>query len=898
MRLEEIRMLRQVVRGLVRVGMSSCALIAAASVFAGPGPEQGTPWTGEKPILETTAQIMARAKLDPVWEPGQPARQIRIEHDFERDRVKLNPKSPLVSQWPPARNGVSILGKGGGPYLPQTVGTSFLATQISNTPGFIPPDTMGDVGPSHIVVMVNGSIRSFDKAGNLGALNVTTDTFFNSVRNGSGTSDPRVRYDRLTGRWILCIINVAGSNNRTLIAVSSGSNPDTSTWAFYFFNLTSGGGGAADNGGFFDYPTLGVDNNAVYIGGNVFIGGFTGSTGFVVRKSSILTGGPIVVTAFRQLCTGTVNGPYTPQGVDNPDATATQGYFIGVGSTTFGDLYLRRISTPGGTPTISGNIQLVVPATGNTQDVAVSGSSTLDALDDRLFAARIFKNKLTGVSTMWTAHSFEVNASGVASAAGNRVGSRWYQIQNFSGTPSLVQSGTMFDSAATNPKSFWIPSIAMSGQGHVAIGTSYGGAVDKAGVAVAGRLSGDALGLTQAATLAVVSTTNYNVQASNQRWGDYSYTCVDPVDDMTMWTFQEYCNANNSWGVRVIQLRAPAPVTPTAASPAVTQGQTNVNVTVTGTSTGGTGFFYAGAGFNNITASVSGTGVTVNSVTFNSPTSVTLNVNVSGAATVGTRNVTITNPDGQSATGNGILTVNSGSTPPAITTISPNNATAAGPGFNLTVNGTNFTGTSVVRWNGSNRTTTFNSATQLTAAIPASDIATVGSATVTVFDSAGTSNGVTFTINPILLDPNSVTLIHGVPRGGNTIASIIASEDVRYRVRMNFETARLSPKVIIDTTTNTSSPSASRIDIALEAMATGSPITQAIHVWNGTAWIQVDTVTATTSDSTRNVSITTGAGAYLIGGQIKVRITYFTFDRENLNLAEGQIDRLRLTVYP
>src|SRR6185295_629608 len=48
-----------------------------------------------------------------------------------------------------------------------------------------------------------------------------------------------------------------------------------------------------------------------------------------------------------------------------------------------------------------------------------------------------------------------------------------------------------------------------------------------------------------------------------------------------------------------------------------------------------------------------------------------------------------------------------------------------------------------------NRTTTFVSSTQLTAAIPASDIATVGTANVTVVNPApggGTSNALTFTI--------------------------------------------------------------------------------------------------------------------------------------------------------
>src|SRR5881396_4119101 len=46
-----------------------------------------------------------------------------------------------------------------------------------------------------------------------------------------------------------------------------------------------------------------------------------------------------------------------------------------------------------------------------------------------------------------------------------------------------------------------------------------------------------------------------------------------------------------------------------------------------------------------------------------------------------------------------------------------------GPGFTLTVNGTGFVSGSVVQWNGSSRTTSFVSATQLRATITASDVA-------------------------------------------------------------------------------------------------------------------------------------------------------------------------------
>jgi len=69
-----------------------------------------------------------------------------------------------------------------------------------------------------------------------------------------------------------------------------------------------------------------------------------------------------------------------------------------------------------------------------------------------------------------------------------------------------------------------------------------------------------------------------------------------------------------------------------------------------------------------------------------------------------------------------------------------------GPGFTLTVNGAGFVPESVVQWNGSPRPTTFVSNTQLTAAIPAADIATIGSASITVFNPApgGVSNAVLF----------------------------------------------------------------------------------------------------------------------------------------------------------
>jgi hypothetical protein len=70
------------------------------------------------------------------------------------------------------------------------------------------------------------------------------------------------------------------------------------------------------------------------------------------------------------------------------------------------------------------------------------------------------------------------------------------------------------------------------------------------------------------------------------------------------------------------------------------------------------------------------------------------------------------------------------------TPLNPASIAPGGAGFTLTVNGTGFVSTSVAQWNGSVLTTHFVSGSQLTATVPASDIASAGSAWVTVTNPA------------------------------------------------------------------------------------------------------------------------------------------------------------------
>jgi hypothetical protein len=670
----------------------------------------GVPSVGAVGIQKTTAEIMSEQSTAPPFE-HEPIRMLERELPDRSDRPQ-DPHALPVSSTPTTvttetsskrqRGITSITSVSPQEVIkasaaPQTISTSFTGATLADT-GTFPPDSMGAVGPSQFVVFVNGRLRTFNKTTGIadGVIDANPDVFFSSVMTPlSGgvtinfTRAPQVRFDRLTRRWILTIIDVPSTSavsigdrpNRILVAVSDAASAGTisggTVWTFYFVqqNLV----GVPDTGEFLDYPSLGVDNNALYIGGNMFNAlttVFNSTAGFVIRKSSILSGGPIVTTAFRDLIDlFTGDGPDSPRGVDNYDPAANEGYFMGSDIGLLGRLILLRISDPGGTPSISPNILITVSTTSTPIRVGHLGNTggvngNLNAVGDRLFAAHIRNGKL------WTAHNIAVTAAGIASSVNlqRRNAVRWYElvVPPIAGAPTVNQSGTIFDPAATvvAARQYWIPSVTVSGQGHAAFGFSTAGLFFRADAATNGRLRTAALGTTGATALYTASVTAYNPPADPgppRRWGEYSFTSLDPKDDMTMWTIQEFCDAANSYGVRVVKLLAPQPATPTTVPAAnLVAGVPSVNVVITGTSVAGSEFYDPGADivgaepFNHISASVTG-GITVNSVTYTDPNHVTLNISTVGAP-AGPKNVTITNPDGQSTTGIGVLTVVGGTT--------------------------------------------------------------------------------------------------------------------------------------------------------------------------------------------------------------------------------------------
>ncbi|HSH15282.1 MAG TPA: DUF11 domain-containing protein, partial [Verrucomicrobiae bacterium] len=542
---------------------------------------------------------------------------------------------------------------------PQTLSTGFAGISLLDQfndlgVGSLPPDTMGAVGPDHFVVVINGSVAVFEKSDGTRVSHVSLDSFFTSTFDSvnyprNGAFDPRVLFDRASGRWIASALErgeVSRADNHVILAVSQTSDP-TGGWYKYLVEF-----GVPDTGAithFSDYQTLGVDGNGVYLAARIFpsVGSST-VTIAAMQKVSLLSGAPSTVTYFD----GITDMYSTPQPAHNFDAVSSSDPAWFVSTSRFlndGDIYYRKLTWSGGVPSLDGSAAsinsssiadpILAPASGSTTDVSVG--------DVRLLMAVIRDQRL------WTSRNVGVNSSGTSSSA-DRTGCEWFEIDVNSGSPTIVQSGRVYDSAASNPRFYYFPAIMVNGQGHAAMGFSGSKGDEFVGAYFTGRLVNHASGTMGVIELLKAGEASYTrvdgATPPRNRWGDYSYTTLDPADDMTLWTIQEYAATGtaNNWATWINELRSPAP-TLAVTSDSDVQGAVEVTVNLTGT-----GIYDPGAGFpNRLNIQITGgapNGISNETVTFVDATSADVTFDIAANAAVGARDIVLTNPDGQTAT--------------------------------------------------------------------------------------------------------------------------------------------------------------------------------------------------------------------------------------------------------
>lgn len=186
------------------------------------------------------------------------------------------------------------------------------------------------------------------------------------------------------------------------------------------------------------------------------------------------------------------------------------------------------------------------------------------------------------------------------------------------------------------------------------------------------------------------------------------------------------------------------------------------------------------AGSAAFTLTVNGTNYVANSsvlwngtprpTTFVSATQLKADIAAGDIANAGDVNISVANPisGGTINSTNFIFPVTTGFSP-QLTILSPGAKIVGSADFVMTVFGKDFLPGATVLWNGSPRSTNFIASTELEAVITAADLATVGTATVTVSDPAPgglSSNFETFQVRPHSIPQVSFTSPPAVTVGG------------------------------------------------------------------------------------------------------------------------------------
>src|SRR6267154_447938 len=673
------------------------------------------------------------------------------------------PREPADSVSPSRDSRVAAPPEAGPAPLSPAPASNFQALPDNNTA--IPPDTQGAVGPNHLMTTLNTQIRIQDRTG-VGLSSVSMSGFWASLGSLS-VFDPRILYDPYGGRWIF----VAAANGNSiasavLIGVSQTSDP-SGTWNLFSVDAD------ATHATWADYPSVGFNKDWIVVSTNMFTVGASSSSVqsniWVFTKASLYNN--MTPSAPFRLFTDTRSSTLVP--VTTYDATATLAtqYLVDVFTSSTATLRIGTITGAVGAETYTPGTSFPTATSANAwavtgPDAPQLGPAPLIETGDRRMQSCSYRN-----ASLWCVHHIFLPATNPT-----RTAVQWWQLTTGG---AIQQRGRIDDASGTTFYAY--PSIAVNANSDVLIGYSRFSASQYASANYSFRQSCNAANTLQSdAVLKAGEGPYYKIGVSSQknRWGDYSSIVVDPVNDLDMWTIQEYAatpagtGANDGngrwgtwWGKVAAQSAQPADVgIAMTASPDPAAAGSNVTYTMTVTNSGPnaatevsvTDALPSGASFVSVTANqgtCSGTStVTCNLGTINN--SVTATVTLVVTATPGgtlSNTASVAPASCDPAAGNNsstaITTVNN--LVPALGGMSPSAAAARSQAVTLTVNGGNFVSTSMVNWNGAARATAFVSPTQLAATIPATDIAAEGTAIVTVVNPApggGTSTAATFTI--------------------------------------------------------------------------------------------------------------------------------------------------------
>jgi len=407
-----------------------------------------------------------------------------------------------------------------------------------------PPDTHGAVGLSYFVEVTNlKGVGVFRKSDGVLVKNVTLNSFF-----GYPTTtifDPRVVYDRRWNRWVVFAVAFQESSTiqNVFLGVSVTSDP-TGAFILYKFDVPE------PSGDFFDYPQLGMDQDALIVTANIFSGNtYVRSRVFGIPKAAVYSGWSFSAPYVNVGTPGTVAPPI----VEDNNSNA---YLLAASVTDATHLKLFRATGLGRSgATVALQASVPVPAFAVPPDARQPGTTgRLDTLNAR------FQNVSTQIGDqLLNVHT--INTGGFPTP-------KWYQVDTEGAGANTVpagRSGFVLESADSDD---FNPSLVGSPVGGTAsnpIGRMFftwtatdavGSGLHQATVKGSGRLATDPVNVTGGSTL-TTAPTFYNPSSDTvERWGDYSAVSIDPVAAGTCgvgqraWIVNERHTSMTVWGSR------------------------------------------------------------------------------------------------------------------------------------------------------------------------------------------------------------------------------------------------------------------------------------------------------------------------------------------------------------
>lgn len=439
---------------------------------------------------------------------------------------------------------------------------SFLAQKDDGT--VFPPDTDGAIGPNHAVSFLNSGFTVKNKFGGHVSAQVSLYGFWYIANPAPNYPfGPRMLYDQYANRWVaLCCNNPDNQDGSfasyLFLAVSDTSDP-TQTWNQYAFEVFAPG----HMGDWMNSPSLGVDENNIIICGNMiqYGGPFRHADVYIFNKTPLMAGNPVSVgvdySVHHDPC-GAGGGSYQPChafGAAPPPAYPQyRNYLLSEGwydSATTTRRYIQTLPVngvgAGATILCSGPNDFVeVPCYNFNLDSAdqPGACQNIDTGDSRLSSNAVLRNDpLNNAPHIWVAHTAGENEAGcpVPLAQPTKEEIAWYEIGPTLSTPYVLEQA----GRVSHPTfAFYYPSIAVDRNECVLLAFSGSESAFFGGAFYTTRSSADPPNFMEPVWFIKYGLDYYRKvdAAGRNRWGNYSTACVDPVDDETLWTIQEYAD--------------------------------------------------------------------------------------------------------------------------------------------------------------------------------------------------------------------------------------------------------------------------------------------------------------------------------------------------------------------